>query len=127
MSATDLGLGDLESSVLEDAWYELEGAFEVYSIGRCRFVLVHCRTAMLISIVILAKRRGLPFLDGGIDLLGRRLGMPEQILESCGAIDQAGRYESILNTRSDEQEKAETILSKTLEAFEWIRGEMGTG
>jgi len=111
---------------VEDVWYELEGAYEVFGIGRCRFALIHCRTAMLMGLVLLAKNKGHSFTESGIDVLGRKLDMPERLIDSCIIISQAGRYETILKTRSDEQELAAIILSSTLETFEWIRNEISS-
>lgn len=125
MSTIENGLGDLKEAVLEDAWYELEGAYEVYGIGRCRFVLFHCRMAMLIGIALLTNRKGVPPSGSGIEGIVRDLGMPEHIVDSCMDIDRVGRYHFILRKCEDEQHHAATILSKTLEVFEWIRGELG--
>ena len=58
MCVFDPDLKDYEGTTMEDAWYELEGAYEVYGIGRNRFVLSHCRTAMFIAIALLVKKRG---------------------------------------------------------------------
>ncbi len=124
MSIGDRGLCEFEGAVLEDAWYELEGAYEVFGIGRCRFVFVHCRSALLISLVSLAKKEGFSISEGNIESLGRKLKMPQHLIDSCTAIEQAGRYEQILNKKIEDQECAEIVLSKTLEAFEWIRGEI---
>jgi hypothetical protein len=127
MSMGEQGLNEFENAVLEDAWYELEGAYEVYALGRCRFVLAHCRAAMLIGIILLARKRDIAWSESGIDVLGRTLGMPEQLLNSCMEIELAGKYGSILKKGRDDQEHTAAILSKTLEAFEWMRGEIGTG
>jgi hypothetical protein len=124
MSIGDHGLYEFEGAVLKDAWYELEGAYEVFGIGRCRFVFVHCRSAMLISLVLLAKKKGFSISECNIESLGRRLKMPQHLINSCMAIEQAGRYEQILNKKTEDQECAEIILNKTLEAFEWIRGKI---
>ena len=125
MSTIENGLGDLKEAVLEDAWYELEGAYEVYAFGRCRFVLFHCRMAMLIGIGLLANRKGVPSSGNGIEAMVKDLGMPEHIVDSCKDIDRVGRYDSILRKCEDEQQHAAAILSKTLEVFEWIRGKLG--
>ena len=124
MSVCDHCLGELSEAVLEDAWYELEGAYEVYGIGRCRFVLFHCRMAMLIGIALLANRKGVPPYGSGIEAMVKDLGMPELMIDSCKDIDRVGRYHFILRKCEDEQQHAATILSKTLEVFEWIRGEL---
>ncbi len=123
----DCCLGDYEDAVLEDVWYELEGAYEVYGIGRCRFVLVHCRTATLMGVVLLAKCKGLSISESGLAPLVRKLGMPVHLMDSCVKIARAGRYESILKIRTDEQEWAAAILNNTLETFEWIRNELTSG
>lgn len=115
---------DLDNAILEDVLYELEGSYEVYGLGRCRFVFIHCRMAMLIGISLLARKKGLSLSEGGIYLLGRMLGMPDRLLDSCLEIDRAGRYGSILEKRPDEQERAAIILCKTLETFEWMRREI---
>lgn len=120
-------LGDYEDAVLEDVWYELEGAYEVFGIGRCRFVLVHCRTAMLMGVALLAKNKGLPISERGLATTVQKLGMPTHLIDSCVNVARAGRYESILRGSLDEQELAATILSNTLETFEWIRNEMASG
>ena len=52
--------------------------------------------------------------------------MPDDLIGSCMDIDRAGRYLNILKKEKDEQELAAIVLSKTLEAFEWIRGNLGT-
>ena len=57
----------------------------------------------------------------------QELGMPTHLIDSCVNVARAGRYESILRMDQDEQERAATILSNTLEAFEWIRNEMTSG
>ena len=126
MCVFDPDLKDYEGTTMEDAWYELEGAYEVYGIGRNRFVLSHCRTAMFIAIALLVKKRGGSPTDVGFEPLGKELGMPDDLIGSCMDIDRAGRYLNILKKEKDEQELAAIVLSKTLEAFEWIRGNLGT-
>jgi hypothetical protein len=125
MCACDHGMGDLSGAVLEDAWYEMEGAYEVYGIGRCRFVLVHCRVAMLIGITLLAKKKGVSPSESGIEAMLREMDMPGHLIDSCLFIDQIGRYQFSHREKDDEQPQAATVLSKTLEVFEWIRGELG--
>ncbi|HEY3420298.1 MAG TPA: hypothetical protein VGK23_07080 [Methanomassiliicoccales archaeon] len=124
MTITNQSLGDLKEAAMEDAWYEMEGAYEVYGIGRCRFVLLHCRMAMLIGIVLLANVKGIPLSEGGIERTARDLNMPKHLIDSCSDIDRTGRYPLLLKKREDEQQYAATILSQTLEVFEWIRAEM---
>jgi hypothetical protein len=124
MSIGKVDLGEFTEAELEDAWYELEGAYEVYGIGRCRFVLVHCRAAMLIGLVLLAKKKGTDISEGRIESLGEKLGIPERLTRSCLDIDQAGSYGNILEKEPEDQERAATMLSKTLEVFEWIRSEI---
>jgi hypothetical protein len=124
MSIDDLDWNELQNATLKDAWYELEGAYEVYSIGRCRFVLVHCRMAMLIGFALTARKKGFFLSEWEISALGQKLGMPEHLRDSCNAIDLAGRYRSFLGERSDDQEQAAYMLSRSLEVFEWMRGEM---
>lgn len=125
MSINDHSLGDLSEAVLEDAWYELEGAYEVYGIGRCRFVLVHCRIAILIGITLLANRKGISQSESGIEAMLREMDMPCHLVYSCLEIDQFGRCQFSHREKDDEQQHAATILSKTLEVFEWMRGELG--
>jgi hypothetical protein len=124
MSACDQGLGELSGAVLEDAWYELEGAYEVYGIGRCRFVLVHCRVAILIGITLLANRKGVSRSECGIETMLREMDMPGDLIDSSSEIDRAGRYRFSHGENDDEQLQAAAILGKTLEVFEWIRGEL---
>jgi hypothetical protein len=109
---------------MEDAWYELEGAYEVYGVGRCRFVLVHCRNALIIGLHTLAKRLHVLGSKDVIEGLNEKVGMPENILTSCRMIDLAGRYGPVLKARSNDQEYAAMILSRTVEALDWIRGEV---
>jgi hypothetical protein len=103
----------------------MEGAYEVYGIGRCRFVLVHCRVAMLIGISLLAKRKGISPSESGIEATLAEMDMPGNLVNSCLDIDRVGRYQFGHREKEDEQQQAATILSKTLEVFEWIRGGLG--
>jgi hypothetical protein len=125
MSDDDQGLDDLKDASFEDAWYELEGAYEVYGIGRCRFVQVHCRTAMLIGLVLLAKKMGLPQHEGWSHLREGRFGMPDRLIDSCAKLEMSGRYVAALKERTTDQESAEAALARTLEVLEWIRSELG--
>lgn len=124
MSACDQGLGELSGAALEDAWYELEGAYEVYGIGRCRFVLVHCRVAILIGMTLLANSKGVSRSEGGIETMLREMDMPGNLIDSSSEIDRVGRYRFNQGENDDEQQQAATILGKTLEVFEWIRDEL---
>jgi hypothetical protein len=124
MSAHDHSLDNLSGAVMEDAWYELEGAYEVYGIGRCRFVLLHCRMALMIGASLLARMNGVPFSESGLEEVARSLGMPGDLVDSCMEVDRSGSYPLILKKRDDEQQYAATILTRTLEVFEWIRVKM---
>jgi hypothetical protein len=124
MLIVDMGLEEFEMAEMDDAWYELEGAYEVYGIGRCRFVLVHCRAAMLIGMVLLAKSRGLSISEMKEENMEWATDMPDNLREWCQDIDTAGRFGYFLKEGLDDQERAANILSRTLEVFEWIRKEM---
>ena len=124
MFTTGQHLSDLNVASMEDAWYEMEGSYEVYGIGRYRFVLPHCITALHICIVLLAKKKGRSLSDSGIDLLLKDLGMPVQLIDSFKEIDSAERL-YIQPIGQDDAESTATVLSKTLEVFEWLRGEIG--
>ena len=125
MSACDPYLGEVSGAILEDAWYELEGAYEVYGIGLCRFVLVRCRVAILIGISLLVIRKGVSRPESGIEPMLRDMEMPGYLIDSCLEIDRVGRYQFSQREKDDEQEHAATVLSKTLEVFEWVREEWG--
>jgi hypothetical protein len=127
MSACDRSLEDLSEAVMEDAWYELEGAYEVYGIGRCRFVLLHCRMALMIGISLLARRKGVPLPERSMEEMAGLLGMPGDLIDSYTDVDHSGSYPSILKRREDEQQHAATVLAKTLEVFEWIKVKMDEG
>ena len=120
----DQCLQEFDDAVLEDAWYELEGAYEVFGIGRYRFVLSHCRTALLIGIVLLMRKRGSILPSMSIERMGTDLGMPVDVIESCIEVERAGRFSSHQGKGNDEQEEAAMVLSKTLEAFEWMRAKL---
>jgi hypothetical protein len=120
-----LNFDNTEDLAMEDIWYEIEGAYEVYGIGRCRFVLVHCCIALNIGLYLLAKNKCVPWPEEDVNDLGKELGMPEHFQASIEEIDRAGKYLSIMKMRSNDQEYAASILSKTLETFDWIRGEIG--
>jgi hypothetical protein len=115
---------EFDDAMVEDAWYELEGAYEVFGIGRYRFVLSHCRTALLIGIVLLMKKRGCNFSDQGFEMMGMELDMPHGVMDSCIEVERAGRFVTNQGNGRDDQEEAAMILSKTLEAFEWIRANL---
>jgi hypothetical protein len=117
-------MDEFQDAVLDDAWYELEGAYEVYGIGRCRFVLVHCRAAILMGLILLARSKGSYVPGMGVETLGRMLGMSESMLVSLLTIESDGRYRSILKGNAGDQEHAAAMLSRTLEIFEWMKGEM---
>jgi hypothetical protein len=118
------GLKELQNATLEDVWYELEGAYEVYGIGRCRFVLVHCRNAVLMGLSLKAKEKGLVGSEPGLERLMEELKMPEQLRNFCNMIEMAGRPGSLLKKGPDDQERASYMLGRSLEVFEWIRGEV---
>jgi hypothetical protein len=117
-------LSELDDAVMEDAWYELEGAYEVYGIGRYRFVMPHCRTAMLIALALLAKKKWRPMSGIRIDRLLNDLGMPEKLIGHCLRIEGKGRIRAAIRRDLDDPETSATALRETLEAFEWIRAEI---
>jgi hypothetical protein len=127
MSDHDHSLDDLSEAVMDDAWYELEGAYEVYGLGRCRFVLLHCRNALMIGIYLLARRRGVPTTYNSMEQMTGSLGMPGDLIDASTEVDRSGSYPLILKERDDEQQYAAAILTKTLEVFEWIRVKMDDG
>jgi hypothetical protein len=116
-------LSELGDAVMEDAWYELEGAYEVYGIGRYRFVMPHCRKALLIGLALLVRKKGQPASGVGVGLL-KNLGMPENLIDHCIEIETFGRILTKEKYGGDDPERSATALSETLEAFEWIRGEI---
>jgi hypothetical protein len=109
---------------MEDAWYELEGAYEVYGIGRYRFVMPHCRKALLIGLALLVRKNGQPASGVGVGLLLKNLGMPENLVDHCVEIEDKGRILAVKKHDLDDPERSATVLSETLEAFEWIRREI---
>jgi hypothetical protein len=124
MSDPDHSLEDLKEASMEDAWYELEGAYEVYSVGRCRFVMIHCRTALLIGIALLARKKGIPSSRNGVEVVAKCLDMPGNLIGAFMDVVLAGSYPMLLEKHEDEQQYTASILSKALEVFEWIRKEM---
>lgn len=115
---------DVEDAVIEDAWYELEGAYEVYGIGRYRFVMPHCRNALLIGLALLARNKGRSVSGTTIDQLLKDLGMPEKLIGHCLEIEDMGRTLAAKNDGEEGLERSARVLSETLEAFEWIKGEI---
>ena len=116
-------MSEFENAVMEDAWYELEGAYEVYGIGRYRFVISHCRTAIHIGLALLVRKKGRPASRIGTNVLNS-LGMPEKLIDHCIEIERLGGTFAFRECGMDDPERSAAVLKGTLETFEWIRAEI---